>query len=128
AAVRTEAAMALGRLAPEAREAVPALGQALLDQDARVSFQAAVALSHLGKSAVPELVKGLKADRTRGRVFAADALGDPGAAGRALGADARAAVPALVAALKDPEAAVLRAVRQALKGIDPEAAARAGLP
>jgi HEAT repeat protein len=100
---------------------VPALGQALLDQDAGVSYQAAVALSRLGAAAVPELVKGLKADRMGVRVAAADAL-------RHLGADARAAVPALVAALEDPEAGVLRAAGRALKKIDPEAAARAGIP
>ena len=46
---------------------------------------------------------------------------------RLFGSDAKTAVPALVDLLKDPDADVRKEAGSALKAIDPEAAAKAGV-
>ncbi len=45
-----------------------------------------------------------------------------------LGAEAKAAAPALAETVKDPDEAVRRAAGEALKKIDPDAAKKAGVP
>jgi HEAT repeat protein len=91
AARREAAADVLGRIGPPARAAVPALLALLKDKSAAAALTAAMALSHI--------------DSTRAAAAApllADALDLPGAtvALANIGPSARAAVPALIAALK----------------------------
>ncbi len=90
-AKREAAADVLGRLGPPARPAVPALIEALRDKSAAVALTAAMALAQV--------------DATRGGAavqLLADSLDMPGAALALanIGPEARAAVPALIAALK----------------------------
>ena len=82
------------------KAAVPALAQALKDEDEWVRANAAEALGRIGpeaKAAVPALIQALKnEDVLRVRWGAAEALGQIGPA-------AKQAVPALAQALKDIE-------------------------
>src|SRR5262249_7075590 len=100
--------------------AVESLGKALLDKDPTVSYQAAVALSHMGAAAADVLASGLKAESVLVRRHAARALGE-------LGKSGAAAVPALVAALKDKDDGVRFLAPDSLRQIDPAAAKKAGL-
>lgn len=91
AARREAAADVLGRIGPPGRTAVPGLLDALKDKSSAVALMAAMALAEI--------------DPTRCGAAApllADSLDVPGAAVALakIGADARAAVPALIAALK----------------------------
>ena len=111
APVRSNAARALARLGPEAKAAVPALSEALKDEEAFVRGYAASALSGIGPAAVPALSKALKDEERDVRVSAAAALARLGPA------EAKAAVPALSEALKDEVANVRRAAARALDQI-----------
>ena len=97
--VRESAARALGRLGPDAKIAIPALSLALRDNQGRVRWDAATALSLSGKDAVPALIKALEEKDARARHATAYALGQ-------MGPDAGAAVPALVRKLSDQDYAV----------------------
>jgi HEAT repeat protein len=66
---------------------------------------------------VPALIEALKDEQTDIRRDAAWTLGS-------FGAEAKCAVPTLAAALRDPQPSVRRAAAQALKKIDPDAAAK----
>ena len=98
--VRYWPAKALAQIGPKAKAAVPALAQALKDEDEWVRANAAEALGRIGpeaKAAVPALIQALKnEDVLRVRWGAAEALGQIGPA-------AKQAVPALAQALKDIE-------------------------
>jgi HEAT repeat protein len=117
AARREAAAEMLGRIGPPARAAVPHLINALQDKSSAVALTAAMALAEI--------------DSTRARAavpLLADSLDKPGAAQALadIGSDARAAVPALIAALKPrkegAEADRIRAgARLALARIGPPA-------
>jgi HEAT repeat protein len=115
AAVRTQAALALGRIGPAAAVAAPALREALHDADETVRCQAAEAVVQVGGPA-PAAVAAL-----------AELLQDPSApvkasAARALGAlkkDAAPALPALVALLQDRDEAVRTAAAEAVGRIGP---------
>ncbi len=72
------------------------------------------------KSAVPALAQVLSDPDAGVRVVAAMALGD-------LGENARSAVPALLVATQDREPFIRKAAQDALKNIDPQEAARAGI-
>src|SRR5262249_34652027 len=100
-APRREAATALFRLGPAAREAIPALIEALRhDKDPVGRRRAAEALGRIGpaaKEAVGALVEVLQKDPDDTlRYHVATALGD-------IGPEARAAIPALLAFLTDPD-------------------------
>ena len=118
---RQYAALALGRIGPEAKAAVPALVKALGDRNAHVRADAASALYFIGpaaKTAVPALI-GLLGDTDRYvRHWAVVALGK-------IGPEARKAVPALVKILEDEDTDVqMRSwAAQALGGIGPDAKA-----
>jgi HEAT repeat protein len=113
---REAAAEVLGRIGPPARTAVPALIAALKDKSSTVALTAAMALAQIDATrAVPAVP------------LLADSLDVPGAAVALanIGPDARAAVPALIAALK-PRKDV--ANQDAFRAGAPLALARIGTP
>ena len=67
--------MALGRIGGGAKDAVPALIQALKDQHEEVRNNAAWTLGRIGKDAVPALIQALKDQNIEVRQYAAGALG-----------------------------------------------------
>jgi HEAT repeat protein len=114
---RRYAAEALGKIGPEAKEAIPALIAALNDQDADVRRYAADALGEIGpeaKVAVPALIAALNDQDIVVRSSAAEALGK-------IGPEAKEVVPALIAALKDQKVLVRSSAVHALGKIGPEA-------
>jgi HEAT repeat protein len=120
-ALRGEAARALARVNPQAPGTATALRAAMADSSGHVSVCAAEALWRVsGDSA-----KSVPALTAR--------LGDPGVravAAQALcriGPAAKAAVPALLAAAKDKDRLFHESVVMALRRIDPNAAAAAGV-
>ena len=128
--VRNSAAWALGRIGPPARASVPALIESLKVSDSSVRSSAAEALTEMGvaaQAAIPALIEGLKDPTLEVRSAAANALGSMGpaalsavsalieahrqlavrpAVARSLSRIGRPAIPALIGALKDPEADV----------------------
>jgi HEAT repeat protein len=120
AAVRADAAAALGALGPPGRGSMPALFAALADPSEFVRASAARALARMELKAdeVPRLVKALGSSDGYVVAFAAWSLGN-------LGAAAEAAVPALAQALsRDDTNAVVAA---ALARIGPAAAGAGGV-
>jgi len=114
---------------------LPPLIEALRNDRAWMRQRAAAVLQRIGaaaRAAVPALIDVLKDPDVEARIRAADALGG-------IGPEARAAVPALIDALQDEGAivsgggwdryteTVKGTAAWALKRIDPEAAARAGV-
>jgi hypothetical protein len=157
ASVRKNMALALARFGPAARAAIPALEkglnadlvelrigcaralsvidtntapmtkpvlkEALGDGDPMIRHWAAVYLSRIDandEQVVPVFGGSLTNPATGIRMSAAYSL-------IPFGAKAKSAVPGLIRALSDPEASVREAARAALKRIDPEAAANAGV-
>jgi HEAT repeat protein len=133
--VRQHAAAALGNMGPSACGAVPALRNLILDHDWLMRDRVAYALwqiDHQVEVPLPILVGVLKQGEVKARAEAAQALGE-------IGPPAIAAVPALVQALQDYEfipiegafcgypCSVSSFAEDALKRIDPEAAALAGV-
>jgi HEAT repeat protein len=109
--VRAASARALGEIASEARQAIPAIGLALRDPDVVVRENAARALGQIGPAAhatVPGLLESLRDVNPRVRKAAALALGRIGDAG---------AEEALKLARKDPDKGVRDAVKVALKNL-----------
>jgi len=95
--VRCDAAYALGRFGSKAKAAVPALTEALQDESSFVRSRVALALWQIDKhpDAIPALIESLRDPNSAGhRSSAAFALAD-------IGVEAKAAVPALLEALKD---------------------------
>src|SRR5262249_29264244 len=86
--IRAKAAAALGRMGPAAKDAVPALVEALKDKQAEVRVQASLALAAIGDAAVQPLIKALKDEHRQTRMGAALCLGH-------MGSKAEAAAPAL---------------------------------
>jgi HEAT repeat len=128
AAVVKTAARCLGGLGPEARQSAPVLATVWVrwddSEDESLRFTLAYALLSVeprSVAAVPGLARLLKADNTYGACWAASHLADMGPGGKV-------AVPSLVEALKDVRADVRKAAAEALKRIDPQAAAEAGVP
>lgn len=134
---RRRATDALGLLGPAAREALPALAQALRDEDEPVRLNAAYALGEIGGPAVPALADALRTgpeDARRAAGYGLAAAGAPaveallGMAGNAeeqvrlaavdalgdLGPTAAVAVPVLAGALGDESGWVRRHAAEAL--------------
>jgi HEAT repeat protein len=112
-AVRQAAVYALCLIGPNARDAIPVIIEALKDEDIRVGAAAGDALGLIGleaNSAVAALEGGEWLDRR----MAARVLGQIGPA-------AKAAIPALIEAVTDPNAAVREEAGRALDLIGPEA-------
>ncbi len=110
AATRGAAARALGIIGPEANAAVPFLARALQDPEHEVCWDAATALSRIGKESVPVLIAALQnRDSTRRRAIAY-ALAE-------IGPDAEAALPALTQRLQDNDPEVQKAAAYSLSYI-----------
>src|SRR5262245_20113675 len=130
--VRSIVASELGQIGEQAKAAVPALIDVLKDQELSVRRTAASALVRIGEveAAIPTLIDTLKDPDALTRGCTAIELGN-------FGAEAKAAVPALIAARKDrkieyrnmqgTEKTVSYLAREALSRIDPEAAKKAGV-
>lgn len=103
--VRRAAIEALHNIRPNPETIVDALQKALEDPDPAVGVTALNCLTDLGEAAVPTLSKALENPKTR--YWAALGVGE-------LGADGKAAVPALIAALEDKDGQVQREVLLAL--------------
>jgi HEAT repeat protein len=116
--VRARAAWWLAQHGPKAGAGVDALLEALTDEDSSVGVAAAEALWRIRRhpAVLPALVAALEDPDSWARSRAAEALGR-------MGADAEAAVPALVLALREEEG---RAAADALRQLGPAAAA--GVP
>ncbi|MDB6067666.1 MAG: repeat-containing protein [Pedosphaera sp.] len=132
--VRWRACLAIGKYEHEAQAATAALLTALSDPDPSVSGTAAIALVQINPEdasiiakAMPFLTKdllGIAAPTLRMRQnFRSSAIRVMGR----LGKQAEPAVPALIECLKDEDDYVREAAGKALKEIDPEAAAKAGV-
>src|SRR5205823_1749196 len=127
ARVRVSAALAVYQV--DGRTAgLPVLQEALEDKQAHVREQTCAALAALGVRAAPAdpgklvdlVAAGLESENAGVRKRAAQVLGE-------FGAGAKAAVPALLQALRDRENTVREAAAAALRRIDPQAAAKAGV-
>jgi HEAT repeat protein len=137
--VRVQAAIALGKIGPRARNAVPALFEALKDPqiyeasmealeiiglDSKEAIPALIEalkckdlrtfaaerLLNIGTDAVPELIKALEGDYGPVREYAAWILGK-------MGPDAEEAIPALTRALWDKDKRVRGTAQKALQEI-----------
>lgn len=106
--VRYDVGDTLAGLAGEAPEAVPALVKAWQQEGWKYRF--GDALRKVGEPAVPGVIEGLKGGDEVTRIDAAEIL-------EALGSKARAAVPTLLEAAKDPSERVRAAADQALRKI-----------
>lgn len=113
--VRAFGAWSLGNLGPAAREAVPALVEALGPDDTATVVAAALArIGPAAAEAVPALVADLRGPDSGRRWRAARTLGR-------IGPTAESAVTELVAALRDPNEAVRAHAARALGRIGPGA-------
>lgn len=120
---RVRAANSLGDIGPRARAAIPDLIKALKGNDAAVQGPAANALGRIHSEPdkiIPMLIQCLDSPVQGVPEGAAEGLGE-------FGPLSKAAVPKLTELLKVRDKDLLRAVRSALKEIDPEAAAKAGV-
>jgi HEAT repeat protein len=122
---RARAVNDLGIFGPKAKGAAPALLVALKGKDEVLYCPAASSLARIQadpEATVPALIGRLVDRRGRGRSEVVEALGE-------YGPRAKAAVPALVKMLRDRSSReLIKVVPVALKQIDPEAAAAAGVP
>jgi len=118
--VRLTAAETLGKIGPGAKEATAALCDAFKDSDESVRRAATEAIDRIGPAAVAFLTDALADKDIKARRRAAELLG-------ALGAQAKASVPALVKALKDSDPFVRDNAEKSLKAIGPDAAKQAGV-
>ncbi|HVE42961.1 MAG TPA: HEAT repeat domain-containing protein [Planctomycetota bacterium] len=112
---RAIGARLLGECGPAAAATLPALTKLLQDLDGDVRVAAAEALMKIapetqGEAALGALIEGLKHPDLLVRLRAAEALG-----GR--GAQAKSGLPALRAAVQDPEAEVRQAAKDAVQRI-----------
>ena len=121
---RVQAIQDIARFGPAARMALPTLLAVLGSDDELLIGPAADALVKLQADpgvAVPALIQRLVTDDGRGRPDVVEALAE-------YGARSKAAVPILLKLLADHSSKeIIIAVPRALKQIDPDAAARAGV-
>lgn len=111
-AVRRQAAARLAAMASVARQATPALSEALRDGDAQVRSAAELALSKIApETVIPRLIRQLRDSSWQNRRQAAQLLGEAGAA-------AKPAIPALRAATLDRDSDVRKAAEMALRIVD----------
>jgi HEAT repeat protein len=127
------------RYGPAGELAVPALIAALSDPDSAVKYWAVDSLSGMGRSGLPAVpaLAGLVGDARPPRdvsdpsVFYPPTMRLKDPAEQPIAALKRlcpGAIPVLVKALKHPDSRICRGTAEALRTIDPVAAARAGVP
>jgi HEAT repeat protein len=113
---------AMGNIGPAARDAVPALLRNATNGDSSLRWHASNALAAIGAEpgrVVPVLTNALQDENSR--PSAAFALGE-------FGPSAKPAASLLIALLKSPQDRTDKSIyTNALKKIDPEAAAQAGV-
>jgi HEAT repeat protein len=121
--VRMRAIQVISGFGKQAQNAVPHLVDAMNDKDEDVAISAAEAVWNIDRrpEVLPHFVRGLKAKSTQNRIRAARNLMN-------MGAEAKSAVPDLVAACKDRDSSVRREAYQALSVIDNETARKIGDP
>jgi HEAT repeat protein len=121
--VRMRAIQVISGFGKQAQNTVPQLVDAMNDKDDEVAMCAAEAIWNidLRPDVLPHFVRGLKAKTSNTRVRAANGLGR-------MGAEAKAAVPDLVAACKDRDSSVRREAYRALSSVDNETARKKGDP
>jgi hypothetical protein len=116
-------ASSLGEMGALARPAVPSLLRGVTNMDGRVRFSSLWSLDRIGLEPallVPVLETSVKGSDWSVKLQAARMLGN-------LGADAKHAIPAILPLLSDTDSSIRVAATNALKKIDPEAAAKAGV-
>jgi len=121
--IRATAAWALGEVGPDAQMAVPWLRQSLSDTNAPMRLSAAIALWRISQdtNVVSVVIEQFNRNPKNREILRA--LGE-------MGPLAKSAVPTLLKLLRDPDSLgpfVQPLAREALKKIDPEAAAQAGV-
>ena len=107
------AAVALARVGPSVKTVMPALKEALGDDDRSVRCSVVRAIGNIGADArdlVPDLVKRLGDDSLEVRIAAIEEIGN-------IGPEAKAAVTALTVAAKDGTPAIRNAAQEVLKKI-----------
>jgi len=119
AGIRARACAAFRQLGSDGKSGTPALIGRLADADADVRFRAAEALSKVGPTAIPPLVRALKERDPRTRRAAAEILGG-------YGAEAKFTLVDLNETAKDDDAAVAAAATAAIKRIQEGDAAPKG--
>lgn len=115
-AAKYAAVNAVGKIGPEAREAIPLLVETIRqtrNHDRRLLVACNYALLAMGKEIVPAMISLLKDNEWEMRRGAAWILGK-------VGPEAKDAVPALTEALKDPNPAVQTRAKEALQKIQGE--------
>ena len=123
ATVRASVASALAQAKWNAKAAVPNLLRCLSDKEPNVRLTAALALGLIHEepeTVIPVLITRLEDTDVNVREQAANAL-------RRFGKPARSSVPALLKATESRDGQMARFAIAALKAIDPEAAAKAGV-
>jgi HEAT repeat protein len=110
--VREAAARGLFELHLPPDQVVPVLGDLLSDKDPVIRANVVEAFASLGEKALPRLIRALENDDTQ--ALAVEVI-------HRLGPKAKAAVPALILELKDPDADYRREVEFALASIGPDA-------
>jgi hypothetical protein len=119
--IRSGAAFCLCRIGPEAEEAVPALLQSLDDPETlNNAFAALRSISTNPDVVMPVLIGYLSSTNMGQQGWALSRLPE-------FGADAKKAIPRVQEFLDDPQLYLRQAATNALKKIDPEAAAKAGV-
>jgi HEAT repeat protein len=121
--VRIRAVGVLVRLGKQVPSIVPLLVNAMDDKDEEVALFAAEAVWNLDRrtEVLPCFMRGLKAKTASNRIRAARNL-------MSMGAEAKPALPDLVAACKDRDSSVRREAYQALSVLDQETARKLGDP
>jgi HEAT repeat protein len=109
--VRRWAALALGEIGPTAPAAIPALIEALREDDVKNRAVSAAALAKMGSRAVPRLVDALKHKDPKVRRHAALTLGKS--------PRGRDAIDELVKAARDPDPEVRAAAIESLRRLNP---------
>jgi len=116
-------AEALGWIGPAASGAIPDLVSATTNSNYTLRWVAIEALGHIRAEpalVVPVLTKSLLDSNFRVRLRAVNSLAE-------FGSEAKPAVPVLTQSLEDPNPIMSTDVSNALKKIDPDAAAKAGV-
>jgi HEAT repeat protein len=121
--VRIRAMKVLASFGKQAQNTVPQLIDSMDDKDDDVALSAAEAVWSIDRrpEVLPHFVRGLKAKTVNNRIRAANNL-------RNMGADAKPAVPELVAACTDRDSSVRREAYRALALVDNETARKLGDP